>query len=135
MEKDTNDEYQPRDDYFDFNDKCLYLDPVYENTRAGFIIRKDINNVFLVEVNCTNLVGIHNISLDFISMANNVLCSSEEFKLEVIPEVLPKHDLKVTHWFYQDCLQEHFHYKFMSKPYMKVLEKYVDEYVEEVNLM
>ena len=48
----------------------------------------------------------------------------ESIDLEIIDAVLPEQKLKVTHWFYADCIQHHYHVSSWSGEHWALLEKY-----------
>lgn len=48
----------------------------------------------------------------------------ESIDLEIADAVLPEQELKVTHWFYADCIQHHHHVSPWSEEHWALLEKY-----------
>ena len=48
----------------------------------------------------------------------------ESLDFEVIDAELPEQKLKVTHWFYADCIQHHHHVSSWSEEHWALLEKY-----------
>lgn len=57
----------------------------------------------------------------------------ESLILSVIPVSLPEQTLKVTHWFYADCILHHYHVPAWSEEYWALLEKYFRNYAEHRN--
>ncbi len=57
----------------------------------------------------------------------------ESLILSVIPACLPEQTLKVTHWFYADCILHHYHVPAWSEEYWALLEKYFRNYAEHRN--
>ncbi len=57
----------------------------------------------------------------------------EAIPLTVSNACLPEQSLKVTHWFYADCIQNHYHVPAWSEEHWALLEKYFRNYAEHHN--
>ena len=64
-----------------------------------------------------------------------VVEAKEHITLEIVNAVLPEQELKVTHWFYADCLQYHSHVSAWSEEHWTIIEKYFRNYVAHQNSM
>lgn len=52
------------------------------------------------------------------------IAASESFAVEVIDAVLPKQELKVTQWFYTDCLASYYEAEVFSERHWEIIEKF-----------
>lgn len=64
-----------------------------------------------------------------------VTASEENIELEIVNAVLPEQQLKVTHWFYVDCIQHHYHVRAWSEEHWCLLEKFLRNYAAHNNNM
>ncbi len=62
-----------------------------------------------------------------------VLNAEEVIELEIVNAVLPEQELKVTHWFYSDCIQHHHKVSPWSEEHWRLLEKYFRNYAAHNN--
>ncbi len=56
--------------------------------------------------------------------ANGEAVATETFTVEVIDALLPKQSLKVTQWFYTDCLAQFYGTEVFSERHWEIIEKY-----------
>lgn len=54
--------------------------------------------------------------------------SEFEFKVYVIPQVLPKNPLPVTFWFHYDCLIDHYNLTAFSEEFWEVVGNFIDAF-------
>lgn len=66
---------------------------------------------------------------------NPVMETEEAIELEVVNAVLPEQQLKVTHWFYADCIQHYYHVNAWSEEHWSLLEKYFRNFALHNNNM
>ena len=57
-----------------------------------------------------------------------VVDTEESIELEIVNAKLPEPELKVTHWFYSDCLQHHYKVSAWSEEHWLLLEKFFRNY-------
>ena len=68
--------------------------------------------------------GIHESTLVLKNYKTGEIEAREHFSVEVIDAVLPKQELKVTQWFYTDCLASFYGVEVFSERHWEIIEDY-----------
>lgn len=122
--------YSDHDEFLLRTEPGLYPDPLYPvkeyisappgQWRAVWVTVKISDNV---------IPGNHRIKISFYDEWKNYLTSGI-FELDIIDKVLPEQKLIHTEWFYTDCLSTWYNVEAFSEDHFKIIEKYIDCYVE-----
>ncbi|MDI6618180.1 MAG: DUF4091 domain-containing protein [Clostridiales bacterium] len=122
--------YPDHDEFLLRTEPGLYPDPLYPVKEYVSAQPKQWQALWVtVKVPRDIIPGVHKIKIIFCDEEGKYL-NSRIFKLEIIDAVLPEQKLIHTEWFYTDCLATWYNVEAFSDEHFKIIEKYIECYVE-----